>query len=384
MGTVVMLCVGVVMRLAGFGAAPWQLTSPHLSSPYTDFQRLAEAWRYYDLGISPSFPGSPVHHHPAFLSLLYPLKDLPFALPGLWLLLELASVLMLRRLSGPIAWGLFWLNPICVISCCALSTVSIHCFLILMFLTCVFRKNRPFAALSGAFLLIVNPTYAPVLAVWYYAHRSFRFYLDLMVISAPFLYTGGITLSHVLLQEIRPNLGISWYLITEMFSKYEYFYRVLLAVHPYVYVYPLFMMLDRHRQLTNYQASNQLYSAILVASCFLFNPSPQLPELFLFACFFSPHWRLISLSPSRFVTVTFTQLNGIWIGLITSYLMWVMWTMRLGGNANFFFFQSMLYNGMALGFIVGLLNEVSKETVSKQTTLKLRGLLEDLVTDIIR
>jgi hypothetical protein len=58
--------------------------------------------------------------------------------------------------------------------------------------------------------------------------------------------------------------------------------------------------------------------------------------------------------------------------------------MRLGGNANFFFFQAMLYNGMALGFVVGLLNEIKKETASRQIQIKIRSLLEDLVSDIVK
>lgn len=265
-----------------------------------------------------------------------------------------------------------------------MSTVTIHGFLVLAFLTFVFHKNRPLAALFGSFLLIANPTYAPVLAVWYYTHRSFRFYLDLFLISSPFLYTGGICLSHLLFQEIRPNLGITWYLVTEMFTRYQQFYRVLLAVHPYIYIYPLFMLLDRHRKLTNYTLSNHMYAALLLATCFLFNPSPQLTELFLWGALFAPHWRLISLSPSRFVTVSSRQLNGVWIGVVLSYLMWVMWTMRLGGNANFFFFQAMLYNGMALGFVVGLLNEVKKETANRHLSIKIRNLLEDLVTNIVK
>lgn len=90
--------LGLLLRLLGFLYSPWHLTSPHMSSPYTDAQRLWEGWRYYELGLSPHFPGSPVHHHPALLSVLYLLKDWPAALPVLWVVLELGMAVMLGRL----------------------------------------------------------------------------------------------------------------------------------------------------------------------------------------------------------------------------------------------------------------------------------------------
>jgi len=82
----------------GFLYAPWHFTSPHMSSPYTDVQRLWEGWRYYEVGLSPHFPGSPVHYHPALLSLLYLLREWPGALQTLWMGLEVGIVLMLRKM----------------------------------------------------------------------------------------------------------------------------------------------------------------------------------------------------------------------------------------------------------------------------------------------
>ncbi len=99
---VVLLGLGLCLRVLGFFYGPWYLTSPHMSSPYTDAQRLWEGFRYYEIGLSPQFPGSPVHHHPALLSVLYLLKEWPGALQTLWVCLELGIAVMLQRMCvGP-------------------------------------------------------------------------------------------------------------------------------------------------------------------------------------------------------------------------------------------------------------------------------------------
>ena len=50
------------------------------------------------------------------------------------------------------------------------------------------------------------------------------------------------------------------------------------------------------------------------------------------------------------------------IGSVLSAVMWEVWTTRMGGNSNFFYFQTIFCNLVAIGFIVSLLYLLVEKT----------------------
>ena len=85
----------------------------------------------------------------------------------------------------------------------------------------------------------------------------------------------------------------------------------------------------------------------------MLHPHPTLYTHSVAALLLAQHTTLILQTKPAFFTVI-----GYLIGLGTSAYMWDMWAHRIGGNANFFYFQTILVNLMALGFLFALLREL--------------------------
>ncbi|RLO06400.1 hypothetical protein DYB28_008049, partial [Aphanomyces astaci] len=43
--------------------------------------------------------------------------------------------------------------------------------------------------------------------------------------------------------DLTPNIGIFWYFFMELFDRFQSYFLVLLHLHPYLYVLPLFIRL---------------------------------------------------------------------------------------------------------------------------------------------
>ena len=149
----------------------------------------------------------------------------------------------------------------------------------------------------------------------------------------------------------------------EMFVRYKWLYKALFAVFPWVYVVPLFNIVGKYRRLAPYAHTAELFAALAVGICTVLHPHPTLYSHSVAALLLVQHTALIRQTKPAFFTVI-----GYVIGLVLSVYMWDMWGHRLGGNANFFYFQTILVNLMALGFLFALLRELVFQIQSVRVT----------------
>lgn len=131
----------------------------------------------------------------------------------------------------------------------------------------------------------------------------------------------------------------------------------MLALHPWVYIYPLHAILSKFHKYCGYTNSGKLLAAILTAVAILNHPHPTWYEFCIVITLFIPHSELIFEVKSSFLTVIF-----YFIGSLLSAVMWKVWTNRLGGNSNFFYFQTIISNLSAVGFIIGFLYYLVEKT----------------------
>jgi hypothetical protein len=361
---------------------------PHFSSPYSDYARFLEAQAYTEAGLSPYFPESPVHCPPLVVQLLALLSKVNLSFV-FFLLCDLVSAYGVRRIvKGEWAWSVYWLNPVTALNCAMGNTSAIVHALVLSFYTCTLSHNLA-GGLSLGTLIYIDPSYAPLGFAWLFVVKDSRVLLTctptaVLLYGLSYLsvsswaFIENCQLGVLLNTDICTNIGLSWYLLLEMFQKYQWLYRVLLAVHPWFYVYPLLRILRRYSAVFDSGDSGvSLYLALSLTISVALHSHPLLADLVVAMTLLLSHGEVLAKTKSVSVT-----LNGMWIGLLWSYWMWVLWARRLSGNANFFYFQTIVYNVMLLGLVVGMLYTVVKETNSRRHYLICRELVTDLAAKL--
>ena len=152
-------------------------------------------------------------------------------------------------------------------------------------------------------------------------------------------------------------------------------YSVMIAVHTWIYVYPLTAILNKFYRYSKYENIDKLFLAILLSIVYINHPHPTLFEYLFVVSLFLVHEDFVLSVKSGFFTIC------SWvIGNILSCFMWKIWTERMGGNANFFFFQTIFTNFFAIGFIVALLYQIVENTKK----LKIKKLCEEIVFETIQ
>jgi hypothetical protein len=160
----------------------------------------------------------------------------------------------------------------------------------------------------------------------------------------------------------------------EMFKKYHKMYSVMIAVHTWVYIYPLTSILSKFSRHSRYSLTPELYLSILFSIIFINHPHPTFYEYFLTVALFLPHKSLILQVKAGFFTIC------SWIiGNVLSAFMWTVWTERMGGNANFFYFQTIFTNLVAIGFVVALLYQIVEMT----NKFKIKCLCSEIIQGVL-
>lgn len=360
---------------------------PHFSSPYSDFARFQEAEAYERVGLSPYFPGSPVHLPPLLVQ-LYSLLNSWNCIWVLFVLCDCISAYCIKHLvKGNWSWALYWLNPVTALNCAMCNSSSLCHALALSFFWTTRRKSLA----SGQYLAIlayIDPSFLPLGFAWCFANESYQILVTFIPTSAV-LY--GVTFfatnswgflnscqgAILLNTEICTNIGLSWYVLLEMFIQYQSLYRVLLAVHPWFYIYPLTQMLKRHKAFSDSDTSASLYFAFSFTISVVLHSHPLLADLVVALILLLSHTEILAKTKSAFVTV-----SGLGIGLLWSYWMWLLWARRLSGNANFFYFQTIIYNVMLVGLVVGMVHSVNDLTRRRRNYLMCKELVSDLVAKV--
>lgn len=320
MASVFLLSLSIFLRLLCFLSRSHLLIFPHIYSRYTDFSRVLEGINYLSLGESPYFENSPVHIPPIPLY-LYSYLLHPYAIFSLILIIDLLTCELLYKIlrSSEVFFNLLpyiiFLNPFGILATATLDSVVLVRFLILGSIWgCMTRHDLQGFICAGT-LIYLDPNYAILASIWYFAYFYKASFLRICLVSQSLLIFSYYLTSYswdflfkcqkstLLDEDIYPNLGLRWYLLLEMFTKYTLLFRVTLAIMPYIVLPPLFSMLRRHRKYTSYKHSTSLYFSVLLSVCFIFHSNPTLGDLYLIILSFLPHSSIISSIKSNFITV---------------------------------------------------------------------------------
>jgi len=273
----------------------------------------------------------------------------------------------------------FWLNPFSMVTCAALSCVPFTCASINLAITFFFSGSPVlcgiFVAISG--LLDFYPIYFTVPIIYFYfCERHFkRIILFLSSLSITLYiglyfahdFTGGWTFLEKFFlylfasKDFRPNIGNYWYMMQLIFHRFVPLFSVVFHSLSASFVIPFLVSFQKY-QLLVFATISILYQLLRAA--------PTLGDhVHSFALV------LCCVEIYRGTTFVLIHVFGLIFVLTTTHTMFYNW-MNRNGNANFFYFQVLIYNIILLHFMSEVikrsrnrdfrLNRVSKAVESKK------------------
>ena len=144
----------------------------------------------------------------------------------------------------------------------------------------------------------------------------------------------------LLMRDLRPTVGMEWYLLAEAFERHRAYFCFVVAVHPLLYVLPLTVALA--------QRGAQFTAMTLVYVAAIFRGFPTLGDVALPIALAAVHWHVIA---ARVRSRVLPAAVAAALASCMMPVMWHLWRERTSGNANFFFFQNMIYT-MAHGIVL--------------------------------
>lgn len=388
-----------------------------ISTPIDSFRSLQEAFFYLENGID-LYDGAMVHHPPLFVSLMKIIGDLVpdkanLIYNALFTLLDLGTAYKITQLSAwynehhsqklgrkltglsPHLMAAFYLfNPLIVLTNWAHSSVILSYFMIIeLLIQALIDKNmfRGAIALGVAAYMSFNPIYliVPYLTLVYAtnAQRDWKTLIIKCFVVFFFAVTSLVLISFALtallgfvnqcywlvlsFQKLAPNLGLWWYIFTEMFDFFNPLYKGIFNLYNCVFVLPISL---RFFESSKDKKTGDSFLAFYL--CYLwisFSKSyPVVGDLGLalsmlpiFANTVLPHTKFLFVSTLTLITC-----------LLLSPIFYYCWIVLGNGNSNFFYSMSLImgvvYIILFLDIIWGRLVLDYIETNEVKDTSKLR------------
>ncbi|GEQ67410.1 hypothetical protein JCM33374_g1075 [Metschnikowia sp. JCM 33374] len=356
-----------------------------VSTPIDSFRSLREAFFYLDHGID-VYDGTIVHHPPLFVSLMKMLNDAagPSYNDALFsLLYTLTDVGIAYKLTQLNSWynayhsrktgrnlvavsssliaAFYLFNPLLILTNWSHSTAIFTYFLIVESLVqAVIDKNiyRGAIALGVAAYLSFSPIYliVPYLAlayavapirewksqvvktsvIFFFSVTSLVLISLMLYPSADFLYS--CYWSVISFEKITPNLGLWWYIFTEMFEFFTSLYKGIFNLYSFIFVVPFTL---RFFEYANDRKSGDSFFAF--ALCFLWisfsKPYPIIGDLGL-SISILPIFKNTVITHAKFFFITTLMLITC---LLLSPIFYYCWIVLGNGNSNFFYSMSLAW-----------------------------------------
>ena len=154
--------------------------------------------------------------------------------------------------------------------------------------------------------------------------------------------------------DLTPSIGLHWYLFTQTFDRFRLFFQLVLALLPAT----LAAALCATPQLGQQQPH---VAAVLVCALLqLTHPQPVLGGLNLSACLLLAAGWLVGPS----MRAVYVQVCVLLFSVAMMQLMWFLWLGPGSGNANFFYFQTLLAGFAFAALIVEVTAAARKQLAS--------------------
>lgn len=388
-------------------------STPQISTPIDSFRSIREALFFLENGVD-VYDGGVVHHPPllvAVFKIVYDIApegfgdvafNLIFAAVDVGVAIKLVNLnnwynahqgAKVKRqfvgFSDSLIAALFLFNPLMVLTNWAHSTQPITYFLIVELMGQVLVDKNAFRgaiALAVAAYFSFTPIYLifPLAALAYAVAPQRDWRVQIFQTLAIFVaaLTTLLLLSFVLTAlpdflwqcywpvllflKIAPNMGLWWYLFTEMFDFFTPLYRGIFNLYTVVFILPLTVRLFEPASLRRIGDS-----FLAVVMCYLWlsftKPYPIVGDLG-FALSLFPIFKNTVIPQTKFLPATALLLI---VCLLLAPIFYYCWIVLGNGNSNFFYSMDLVWAGvhvlLFLDFIWGRLvydyiqtNEVEK------------------------
>lgn len=154
--------------------------------------------------------------------------------------------------------------------------------------------------------------------------------------------------------DLTPNVGLQWYFFTQTFDRFRLFFQLLLPLLP--------LTLSAALCLTPSLGRRQPHLSAVLVCCVvqLLHPHPVLGGLTVCGCLLvSAGWLVRERMRSVYV-----QVCVLLFSVVMLQLMWFMWLSPGSGNANFFYFQTLLFGFAFAALIVEVTSAARKQFAS--------------------
>ncbi|EER08617.1 conserved hypothetical protein [Perkinsus marinus ATCC 50983] len=398
--------LGFLLRLLLFAAlgSPLLLrSSPELNSPINDYERLQEAVAALSKGADP-YAASLFHQPPL---VLYLFSTTSHILPLQWgaiVIIAASDVVCAAFLYKASRESLFipcayLFNPISILSCLSLSGQALHMALVagclcpgliscLSIATLAYVRCNPL--LPFALVLSKSAMECPTGSCL--GSRLLRncvatgtYFVSLLL--ASFIAMGswegfvagirGTMIDPFLISELQPNIGLHWYMFTEVFPRFYSLFLFVFQMLPLVHVLPLYFRLGVHGG----EYARQSHTWNVVALTLLFQPYPtvmtipkqhssrlshQALDFLLLSVLLLLHYedltkvkaftklydeddkageRATELQPNNYEQFMILFLAIGTLTLVLHPAMTLLWLGRNTGNPNFVFVSNLLHQG---------------------------------------
>lgn len=385
-----------------------------LNTPITSFKSLLEAIYFFNHDID-LYDGGVNHHPPLVIILASWISVFPFSQVLFNLVYTVTDLLIAWKIVQLNQWynnsrskiagfqvtgfnddliACFYLfNPLVILTNLSHSTVVFTWYFIIESLTQITLKRnvvRSMIAFAVATYLSFNALYLlpsvlglalktfPTTAIKL-LRVSLVIYLGslLLLASASFAFTSSwrfldnCYLAVVFFKKITPNVGLWWYLFTEMFEFFTPFYLGMFNLYSFSFIVPIAMRLFESKAAPELGDS---FLAVLLSLLWIsFTKSyPTIGDLGfalsilpIFKGTVLPYCKMIYVSSMTLVTA-----------LILSPIFYYCWIVLGNGNANFFYSINLIWGGVHILILMDLLwakliidygveNDVCKEQLKK-------------------
>jgi phosphatidylinositol glycan class U len=254
---------------------------------------------------------------------------------------------------------LYLFNPLTVLSCLSMSTVALRTALVLASALAALSGRATLVALLlalGAFDSLGHTfTLIPGLLLLLRSHERhldasvFRILAPAVLATAAlvgvcwlsmrsFEFVDEVFGFELLVRDLTPNLGLFWYLFTEMFKEFALFYLCILQYFVFVFAWPLSIRLERHPMV--------LFWALL-ASTNTWRAYPAVGDLV--ATLALVPLLLALVRELKYAYIIF--IAWVFVGVLAP-IFWHLWIVAGSGNANFFYALNLVHAMAQIHLIV--------------------------------
>jgi len=159
-----------------------------------------------------------------------------------------------------------------------------------------------------------------------------------------------------LCQDLTPNVGLYWYFFAEAFPRFQGYFLLVFAAHPFLYLVPLTLRLGMYPLKL---------ACILIAINSIFKVYPCVGDASFALCLFL----MFPTTLVRMRNVVFYAVLGIF-PLVLMPVMLYLWLVTGSGNVNFFYFQSLLYNFCLSMFVLQFIAASMRHRKALVSTMK--------------